>query len=76
MSRKKKGIKVNRGESTLEAIQNQVPHWIHEKIEDPSSITGYMYSRSCTCSQCGFEASFEKPRCPHCGAEMQHMKGL
>ncbi|MBE6128086.1 MAG: hypothetical protein E7185_02300 [Erysipelotrichaceae bacterium] len=76
MSRKKKGIKVNRGESALEAIQNQVPHWIHEKIEDPSSITGYMYSRSCTCSQCGFEASFEKPRCPHCGAEMQHMKGL
>ena len=76
MSRKKKGIKVNRGESALEAIQNQVPHWIHEKIEDPSSITGYMYSRSCTCSQCGFEASFEKPRCPHCGSEMQHMKGL
>ena len=76
MSRKKKGINVNRGESALEAIQNQVPHWIHEKIEDPSSSTGYMYSRSCTCSQCGFEASFEKPRCPHCGAEMQHMKGL
>jgi rubrerythrin len=76
MNRKKKGIRVARGESALAAIQKAVPHWIHEKIEDPSSVTGFMYSRSCTCSECGYEASFEKPKCPHCGADMQYIKGL
>lgn len=72
----KKGIRVSKGESVMEAFQNAVPHWIHEKIEDKTYVTGYRYGRRCRCSSCGHEASFEKEICPGCGRKMQHMKGI
>ena len=76
MNEKQKGINVAKGESAFEAIQNAIPHWIHDKKEDPTSVTGFLYLRSCRCSVCGCEVSFERPKCPHCGTDMQHMKGL
>lgn len=45
-------------------------HWIHEKIENESSVTGFVYTRECTCSECGYKANIEKTICPHCGAKM------
>ena len=71
-----KGIKVGKGESALAALQEAIPHWIHDKKEDPSSITGFIYERSCTCSVCGFRVNMERPKCPHCGADMEHLNGL
>ena len=41
----KKGIRVGKGQSVLAAFQNAVPHWIHEKIEDPSYVGGFRYAR-------------------------------
>ena len=73
---KSKGIRVKKGESSLEALREFIPHWIHDTREDSSSVTGIIYLRTCRCSQCGFQVSFEKPRCPHCGVEMQKFKGI
>ena len=72
----KKGIRVKKGQSVMEAFQNAVPHWIHDRTEDSSYVTGYRYERSCTCSSCGYKASLEKEYCPGCGKKMQHMKGI
>ena len=72
----KKGIRVGKGQSVLAAFQNAVPHWIHEKIEDPSYVGGFRYARNCSSSNCGYEASFEKEICPRCRKKMQHMKGI
>ena len=72
----RKGARVSKGESSLKALQEAMPHWIHAKKEDPSSVTGFLYERNCTCSVCGYEASFEKPKCPRCGAVMKSMKGI
>ena len=44
--------------------------WIHEKIDDEESVTGYYYLPQCHCSNCGHLSSYEKPVCPHCGAKM------
>ncbi|MBR3310222.1 MAG: hypothetical protein IKG15_00210 [Solobacterium sp.] len=73
---KNKGIRLGKNQSALEALQNALPHWIHEKIEDPTSVTGFMYARQCTCSACGYKASFEKEFCPHCRAKMKRLRGL
>ena len=71
-----KGIRIQKGESTLDKLRGIIPHWIHETREDPSSVTGVIYLRTCRCSECGFQVSFEKPFCPHCQAEMRKFKGI
>lgn len=71
-----KGIRIQKGESVLDAMREVIPHWIHDTREDPSSVTGLIYLRTCTCSECGFRVSFEKPFCPHCKARMQNFKGI
>ncbi|MBQ9048262.1 MAG: hypothetical protein IJ120_10260 [Solobacterium sp.] len=68
---RKKGIRIGRNESVLDAIRNGIPHWIHETREDPSSVSGIIYLPVCHCSECGYTASFEKPFCPHCGVKMK-----
>ncbi len=68
-----KGIRVSKGESTIDKMKSLVPHWIHEKIEDPSYVGGFRYARNCTCSECGYESSFEKKTCPHCGVKMHQI---
>ncbi len=45
-------------------------YWIHEKVPYEHSVTGYIYSRQCTCSNCGYHANLEKPVCPSCHAVM------
>lgn len=45
-------------------------HWIHKKIEDSTAVSGFFYTRECTCSNCGKEVNMEKPHCPFCGAVM------
>ncbi len=45
-------------------------YWIHERVEDTNSVTGYFYKRECTCSECGNQVNMEKPVCPYCGAVM------
>ena len=49
---------------------NKHGYWIHEKIEDSTSITGYLYQRECKCSECGYQVNMEKQICPNCGAHM------
>ena len=71
-----KGIRVGKDQSVMDAMEKAIPHWIHEKVEDPSYVGGFRYARNCTCSVCGYEASFEKEKCPHCGTVMQHIKGI
>ena len=71
-----KGIRIQKGESALEAMRDIIPHWIHDTREDPSSVTGLIYLRTCRCSECGFHVSFEKPFCPHCGAVMNKIRGI
>lgn len=73
---RKKGIRVGKGESTMEAMKDAIPHWIHDKREDPSSVTGFIYLPGCTCSSCGYHSNMEKPVCPHCGARMSREKGI
>ncbi|MBQ9328574.1 MAG: hypothetical protein IJ225_08595 [Solobacterium sp.] len=53
-------------------INNKNKHgsWIHTRIEDPASVTGYFILPECTCSECGYVANFERERCPHCMAVM------
>lgn len=45
-------------------------YWIHEKIPNDSSVTGYYYKRECTCSECGHLVNMEKIICPYCNAIM------
>ncbi|MBR4446102.1 MAG: hypothetical protein IKS37_09460 [Solobacterium sp.] len=72
----RKGVKVRKGQSVMEALEAVVPHWEHEKIEDPSYVLGYRYARNCRCSVCGYESSFEKPECPRCRKKMKSLSGL
>lgn len=50
--------------------ENKHGYWIHEKIEDSTSVTGYLYQRECKCSECGYHVNMEKQTCPNCGAYM------
>ena len=50
--------------------ENKHGYWIHEKIEDSTSVTGYLYQRECKCSECGYQVNMEKQICPNCGAHM------
>lgn len=45
-------------------------YWIHARKPDPHSISGYFYTRECTCSSCGHSSNMEKDHCPFCGAVM------
>ena len=45
-------------------------HWKHTKVKDPKLVSGYLYKPECTCSNCGYYSTMEKPVCPKCGAEM------
>lgn len=45
-------------------------YWIHKKIRAEHSVTGYVYERQCTCSNCGEVTNMEKKVCPSCGAIM------
>ena len=45
--------------------------WIHDKIESPLSVTGYFYSMSCTCPECGTQVMCYANYCPYCGARME-----
>lgn len=53
-------------------MNEQVKHayWIHEKIKNENSVSGFIYKRECTCSNCGKEVNMEKEKCPYCGAVM------
>ncbi|MBR3357552.1 MAG: hypothetical protein IKG46_06945 [Solobacterium sp.] len=72
----RKGIRVKKNQSVIEAMQSMIPHWDHEKIEDPSYVLGFRYARTCRCSVCGYVSSFEKPVCPHCQTKMKNLAGL
>ena len=67
---RKRGIRISKNESVLDAIRSGIPHWIHETVDDASYIGGKKYLRECTCSECGFKVSFERQYCPHCGVKM------
>ena len=45
-------------------------YWIHTRKENPQSVTGHFILPECKCSSCGFTVSWERERCPHCGAVM------
>ncbi len=47
------------------------PYWIHDQILDPDYPDGVKVLPGCTCSECGFKVSFERDKCPHCGAVMR-----
>ena len=68
---RKGGIKIGKNESVLEAIRYGLPHWIHETVDDDTYVIGKRYLRECTCSECGYKVSFERPVCPHCGVKMR-----
>lgn len=53
-----------------EVSSGPLPHWIHDRKEDPSYLKGFVYLRSCTCSECGYHSHTEKPVCEGCGAKM------
>lgn len=68
---KGKGIRISKGDtSSLDAIRNNTPHWIHHTKEDPNVMGGLVYLPACDCSECGFTVNIEKKTCPHCGARM------
>ena len=46
------------------------PIWIHDKIENPSFVTGYMILKSCTCGVCGYHTNIERDVCPNCNTVM------
>ena len=71
-----KGIRLNKGESALDAMKKRVPHWIHDTKKDEHYINGVIYLPGCTCSECGFHSSREKDVCPHCGKSMHSLKGI
>jgi rubrerythrin len=76
MNEIKKEIQVLKGESSLDAIQKAIPHWIHDTRKDDSSVTSEVFLPSCKCSLCGYHSNMEKERCPHCGAIMRKIKGV
>ncbi len=55
-----------------EKKDNSMKHgyWIHTKVEDSKSVTGFFILPECKCSKCGFVVSYERDRCPHCMAIM------
>lgn len=53
---------------------NKHGYWIYEKIEDSTSVTGYLYQRECKCSECGYQVNMEKQVCPNCGTHMDKEK--
>ncbi len=67
---KKKGIKVKKGQSALEALREGVPHWIHHTVKNEHYVGGVVYLPQCDCSECGYTSNQEKDTCPHCGARM------
>ena len=38
-----KGIRLNKGESALDAMKKRVPHWIHDKKMSTTSMVLYIY---------------------------------
>ena len=58
----------------MEEQKENRAYWIHERIDDHESVTGFYYLPQCRCSNCGHLSSYEKPKCPHCGLEMVHEK--
>ena len=44
---------------------------IHDKIESPLSVTGYFYSVSGTCPECGTQVMCYANYCPYCSARME-----
>lgn len=61
-------MQINRGLTMNK--ENKHGYWIHKKIEDSTSVTGYLYQRECKCSECGYQVNMEKQICPNCGAYM------
>jgi uncharacterized OB-fold protein len=53
-------------------MENKKKHayWIHDRKEEDSSMTGYLYLPSCKCSNCGYHSTMEKKVCPECGCLM------
>ena len=66
----RKGVKVKKGQKAMDALRENVPHWIHHTKEDPSYIEGVMYLPACDCSVCGYTSNQEKKVCPKCGSKM------
>ena len=54
----------------MEEQKEKLPYWIHEKIDDEESVTGFYYLPQCHCSKCGHLSSYEKTVCPHCRSRM------
>ena len=72
MSEKKPGgLKIEKGESSLDAIQNRMPHWIHHTQKDERFVGGLIYLRECECSVCGYVAEREMPICPKCKTQIR-----
>ena len=69
-NRKTTGAYVTGDTSSLEVIKEKAPHWIHHTKESEDYMGGVIYLPECECSRCGFVASREKERCPHCGSIM------
>ena len=45
-------------------------YWIHQKVNNASSVTGYFILPSCICSNCGNYVTSERDRCTKCRAIM------
>ncbi len=76
MKQTHKGIRIAKGQSTIDEMKKRVPHWIHDTREDEHSVSGIIYLRSCKCSECGYHANMEKPVCPQCGSKMNSIIGV
>ncbi len=76
MTNVRKGIHVAKDDATLDAMQQAIPHWIHDTRKDESSVTREIFLPGCKCSSCGYHSNMEKERCPHCGAIMRKIKGV
>ena len=50
MTNERKGVHVAKGDITLDAIQQAIPHWIHDTRKDESSVTGEVFLPGCKCS--------------------------
>ncbi len=70
------GIKVKKGDSILAAMQEHIPHWIHDTKKDAHSVRGFLYLPGCTCSKCGGHVNMEKEICPYCKSRMSSMHGV
>ena len=68
------GLRINKKESALEAIQRRIPHWIHYTQEDARFVGGKVYLRQCECSICGYVAQKELPMCPNCKTQIRLLK--